>query len=326
MSTRRNSSPLEVVQLGPHLGAEIRGADLTHPVSDADFQVIHEAFVKHELLLFRNQPISQDDQVRFAGRFGELTIHPFSASLPTRPEIIVLDNDKDNPPLSTDQWHSDEMFREEPPLATMLVSKIVPPYGGDTLFASMTAAHDGLSDNWRSFLSDLYAEFDFKVFRALFSGTTDGRKKLLEIEEMFPNPIHPVVRVHPVTGRKAIYVSPQATKRILGMTAWESDHLLDMLYHLAEIPEYQFRVQWEPNMVVLWDNRSTQHYATRDYLAHRRRMERVTIRGDRPYGVTGERRSTAELRAMLQPLQEDRTRIKRDELARPFERTAKAAG
>lgn len=318
-------SLVKVVKRGAALGAEIQNVDLRQTLSDADFQVIHDALMEHQVLVFRDQDITQAQQAAFGSRFGQLTVHPFGASLKDRPEMIVLDNDQDNPPNSTDQWHSDEMFQLEPPLATLLRIRVLPPYGGDTLFASMTAAFEGLSEPMKNFLCELEAENDFKVFRKVFSRTPEKRRQLIEIEEMFPMPVHPVVRVHPVTGKRAVYVSPQCTTKIRGMREWESDHLLQMLYHLPEIPEYQYRVQWQPNTVVIWDNRSTQHYAARDYLPSRRRVERVTIKGDRPVSTKGVPSYFVRDKAEYDT-RGDRTRIKNDELARPFEAMLAARG
>lgn len=292
-NSKKPKTSVRVEQLGAHLGAEIHGVDLRSPLSRADLKAIKDAFVEHQVVVFRDQDLTEQQYIDFAARFGELTIHPFATSLADRPELIVLDNDKDNPPLSTDQWHSDEMFRAEPPWATALRATIVPKIGGDTLFASMTAAYDGLNPALQDFYSTLRAVNDFKVFRVLYSTTREGRERLVELEEMFPNTTHPVVRVHPISKRKAIYVSPQTTKCIAGVRDFESDQILNMLYQLPEIPEYQFRVRWEPNMIVLWDNVSTQHYAPRDFLPHRRRMQRLTIKGSRPYGVTRKMKSTA---------------------------------
>ena len=311
-------SAVTVVRGGAALGAEIQGVDLRERLSEVDFQVIHDALVEHEVLVFRDQDVSQAQQAEFAGRFGKLTVHPFAASLKDRPEMIVLDNDEENPPNSTDQWHSDEMFQLEPPMGTCLRMRVKPAHGGDTLFASMTAAYEGLSASMRRFLDELESENDFKVFRKVFSRSIERRRQLVDIEEMFPTPVHPVVRVHPVTGKRLVYVSPQTTTRIRGMREWESDRVLDMLYHLPEIPEYQYRVQWELHTIVIWDNRSTQHYAPRDYLPNRRRVERVTIKGDRPVGVNGLASVFARDKPEFEP-RGDRTRIKSDEFARPFE-------
>jgi len=288
-SSRRNASSMRVTKLGANIGAEISGVDLARKLSAPDVEKIKQAFVEHEVLVFRNQRLSQDQYIDFARRLGKLTIHPFATALPDHPELIVLDNDRNNPPLSTDQWHSDEMFRREPPWATVLRSTIVPEVGGDTCFASMTSAYEGLHPSLQDFYASLEAVNDFKVFRVLYSGTREGRQRLVEIEDMFPNAVHPVVRVHPVSGRKAIYVSPQTTKYICDVRDFESEHILHMLYQLPEIPEYQFRVRWEPDMIVMWDNISTQHYAPRDFLPHRRRMERLTVKGSRPYGVAGKK-------------------------------------
>lgn len=290
---RPRKSPVRIEQLGANIGAEASGVDLSRPLSKADFKIIRDAFVEHEVLILRNQKLTQDQYINFVERFGKLTIHPFATSLPHRPELIVLDNNRDNPPLSTDQWHSDEMFREAPPWMTALRSSIVPKIGGDTCFASMTSAYEGLNTSLQNFYATLEAVNDFKVFRVLYSGTREGRERLVDLEDMFPNAIHPVVRVHPISKKRAIYVSPQTTKYIANVRDFESEHLLHMLYQLPEIPENQLRVRWEPDMIVLWDNISTQHYAPRDFLPYRRRMERLIVRGSRPYGVTGKNKPKA---------------------------------
>ncbi len=288
--TRKRNSSVHVQQIGRHLGAEISGVDLAAPLSDAEQQAVLDALVEHEVIIFRNQPLTREQYVAFGRQLGELTIHPFATSLPDLPELIVLDNDESSPPLSTDQWHSDEMFREEPPMATVLRSRIIPPLGGDTLFASMTAAYDGLHPSLQAFYATLEAVNDFKVFREIYSKNRKDREHLLDMEDLFPNTTHPVVRVHPVSKRKLIYVSPQTTKYLKGVRDFESENLLQMLYQLPEIPEYQLRVRWEPDMIVVWDNRSTQHYAPRDFLPARRQMERLTVKGDQPFGVNGRRK------------------------------------
>jgi len=314
---KRRKSQIVVEKVGAALGAEISNVDLTQPVAAADMTAIQKAFVEHGLLIFRRQDLTQDEYIAFGRQFGELTVHPFATSLPDHPELIVLDNDGDNPPLSTDQWHSDEMFREEPPAATIIRSTITAPVGGDTLLASMTAAYDGLNPALQDFYANLEAVNDFKVFRALYQGTYEGRKKLVEMEELFPNMAHPVVRVHPVSKKRLIYVSPQTTKYISGVRDFESEQILQMLYQLPEIPEYQYRVQWEPNMIIIWDNRSTQHYAPRDYLPHRRRMERLTVRGDKPFGIKKKIKSTVVEMNIRGTDKAEKTGSHRKNLARP---------
>jgi len=289
-TAKKSTSSVNIDKLGANIGAEISNVDLTQRLSRADVKKIKDAFVEHEVLVFRGQDLTQDQYIDFTSQLGQLTIHPFATALPDHPELIVLDNDKDNPPLSTDQWHSDEMFRDEPPWATALRSTIVPKIGGDTCFASMTSAYEGLNPSLQDFYTSLEAVNDFKVFRVLYSGTREGRERLVDLEDMFPNAFHPVVRVHPVSKKKAIYVSPQTTKYIANVRDFESEHILHMLYQLPEVPEYQLRIRWEPNMIVLWDNISTQHYAPRDFLPYRRRMERLTIKGSQPYGIAGKKK------------------------------------
>ncbi|MGB0576438.1 MAG: TauD/TfdA dioxygenase family protein [Alphaproteobacteria bacterium] len=314
---KRQKAQVVVEKVGAALGAEISNVDLTRPVAKADMNAIQKAFVKHGLLIFRHQDLTQDEYIAFGRQFGELTVHPFATSLPDHPELIVLDNDGDNPPLSTDQWHSDEMFREEPPAATIIRSTITPPVGGDTLLASMTAAYDGLNPALQDFYANLEAVNDFKVFRALYQDTYEGRKKLVEMEELFPNMAHPVVRVHPVSKKRLIYVSPQTTKYIKGVRDFESEQILQMLYQLPEVPEYQYRVRWEPNMIIIWDNRSTQHYAPRDYLPHRRRMERLTVKGDKPIGTKKKLKSTVVEMNIRGTDKAEKTGSHRKNLARP---------
>ena len=278
---------LEIVPINGFIGAEIRGVDLAR-LDEAAFQALHDALVKYEVIVLRRQNITLEEQMAFAARFGELSIHPFSPNLEDKPEVIVLDYSADHPAARTDIWHADETFRANPPMATMLRARVVPQCGGDTCFASMTAAYRGLSERMKRHTHGLEALHDFKPFRSLFNDTPEHRRKLRELEDQFPNPWHPVVRVHPVSGRRAIYVNPQFTVRMRGLKEDESSALLDFLYAQASVPEYQLRVKWEVDTVVMWDNRSVQHYAPHDYYPQRRTMERVTITGDVPIGVSGD--------------------------------------
>jgi taurine dioxygenase len=274
-----------VTRVGANLGAEIGGVDLRRPLSDEAFAVIQDALVDHELIIFRNQEITSDNLIDFGRRFGELTVHPFSPHDEKAPVLIKFRNDETNPPFGTDVWHSDETFRAEPPMATVLCAKEVPAVGGDTMFASMSAAFDGLSERMKQLISGLEAIHDLKPFRALFGTSEEDRKSLQHFELMYPPQVHPVVRVHPVSGRKVLFVNPQFTIAIKDMDERESRSLLDTLFHQALIPEYQFRHHWAPHTIAMWDNRSTQHYAVNDYYPQRRYMERVTIRGGPVTGV-----------------------------------------
>ncbi len=179
-------------------------------------------------------------------------------------------------------------------MATVLCAKEVPAIGGDTMFVSMSAAFDGLSDRMQQFISGLEAIHDLKPFRALFGDSEEDRKNLQRFELLYPPQVHPVVRIHPVSGRKVLFVNPQFTIAIKDMDERESRSLLDTLFQQALIPEYQFRHHWAPHTIAMWDNRSTQHYAVNDYYPQRRYMERVTIRGGPVTGV--ERADPASVR------------------------------
>jgi taurine dioxygenase len=274
-------APFRIERLGASLGAEILGLDLKAPVAEDTFKAFEAALVVHKVLVLRDQHLTTEQHVRFSRMFGDLEVHPMRPQ-GEFPEILALDNDKDNPVLSTDVWHSDTTFRTNPTKYTILRCQIMPELGGDTLWANMEAAYEGLSEIFRGMIADLRAVHDFQNFRVLFKNTAEDRAKLHRMEDMFPNPSHPVVRTHPVTGRKSIYVNPQFTLRIEGMEPTESRAILDVLFAQARVPEYQFRLRWAPGMIVFWDNRSTQHYAANDYYPARRRMERTAVVGDVP--------------------------------------------
>jgi len=274
--------PFEVERLGVKLGAEVRGLDLREPMDHGTFAAFEAALIEHKVLVLREQHMTTAQHVAMSRQFGELEVHPMRPQ-GEFPEILVLDNHKDNPVLSTDVWHSDTTFRKNPTKYTILRCQIMPKLGGDTLWADMEAAYEGLSAPFRRAIEGLRAVHDFANFRVLFKNSDEDRAKLRKMEELFPNPSHPVVRTHPVTGRKSLYVNPQFTLRIEGLEPMESRALLDVLFAQAQVPEYQFRLRWAPGTIVFWDNRSTQHYAANDYYPERRRMERTAVVGDAPY-------------------------------------------
>jgi taurine dioxygenase len=272
----------DIEPIGATIGAEIHGLDLSHQIDKATAEALKEALVKHKVIYAREQNITTEQHVAFGRLFGDLEVHPFRPE-GKFPEIMVLDNHKDNPVLSTDVWHSDTTFRECPTKYSILRCLVMPETGGDTLWADMCAAHDGLSPEIKQMIASLKATHDFKNFRALFTKSDADLKRLRDMEALYPNPIHPVVRTHPISGKKALFVNPQFTLRINGLKADESDALLRLLYEQAHVPEYQFRLRWKQDTIVLWDNPSTQHYAANDYYPNRRTMERVAVLGDRPY-------------------------------------------
>ena len=297
-------STLKILKTGVFLGAEITGVDLTQPISTNDQEAIASAHVEHGVIALPGQKISSEDLLRFAGYFGDLSVHPFSTSDEDTPELIVYDNKKGNPQFATDVWHSDECFRERPAMGTILCCKVIPEIGGDTNFASMVAIYESLSDRMQQFLTGLEAIFDFLPFKQMFPDTPGGRRKIYEYGEKFPKVTHPIIRVHPVNGRKALYVNPLFTVCIKGMEAEESSAILDLLYRKTLRHEYHYRHRWQTDMLVFWDNRQVQHSALYDYYPKRRLMERVTLRGDRPMGY-GPPANPKELRRFLMPPMSD---------------------
>ncbi|MEE9608821.1 MAG: TauD/TfdA family dioxygenase [Myxococcota bacterium] len=264
--------------LSPTIGAEIGGVDLTQPIDDATFAEVERAFLAHKVVFFRGQPISAQQQLAFAQRFGALDEHPFLPAKDGRPDVVRFEKSEVTAGVEN-IWHSDVSWRELPPLGSMLHAIDVPEVGGDTLWADMEAAYEGLSDEVRERIEGLEAVHDF----ANTFGRALSPEKLAENRRRFPPVAHPVVRTHPVTGRRSIYVNAIFTSHIVGLEPEQSDALLRLLCAQAHVPEYQCRFRWEGDSVALWDNRSAQHYAASDYWPRRRVMERVAIIGDRPF-------------------------------------------
>ncbi len=274
-----NTQDIKVEQINTYLGVQVTGVNLSSGLNNAKKIELENKLAEFGVLVFRDQPMTGDQLLSLGKKFGKLGVHPFSPNDKKEPSLILFKNDKNNPPWKTDVWHSDETFREVPPFATILHALDVPKFGGDTIFTSMTAAYEGLSDKMQHFLSGLEAYHDFIVFKNVFGETPEGRNKLQEYERDYPPSLHPVIANHPITKKKLIFVNPQFTVRIKGMDDTESQQLLNQLYDLTKIPEYQYRHHWTNNTLVIWDNRSTQHYAVHDYFPKKRYMQRVTISG-----------------------------------------------
>lgn len=275
------NTPFKLHHLSPVIGTEVHGIDLANDDTEtADW--LSTLLVERKVLFFRDQDISKEAHISFARHFGELEVHPFIENDSGHPEIVRLENDKDRPPY-INVWHSDVTWREEPSLGSILRARIVPEVGGDTLFANMEAAYDGLDDATRKEIDGLYAIHDNENFlnRMRMRGATEEEIEAKRAE--FPAQRHPIVRTHPVSGRKSLYVNRAFTRRIEGMDTEASDALLQKLFLQAWIPDYQCRFRWAPNSFAFWDNRAAQHYAAADYYPEKRSMERVTIIGDRPY-------------------------------------------
>ncbi len=276
------NEPIEVRPMAGALGAEILGVDVAQDLSDEIVAAIRRAWLDHLVVFFRDQPLPPDRFLEFARRFGQVIEYPFIKGIQGFPEItpvIKLENEKVN---FGGLWHSDTAYLEEPPMATMLIAREVPPFGGDTLFASMYLAYETLSDGMRRMLDGLVAvnsSAKADVTRTREDRVRDGAKP--DAKKQFVAE-HPVVRTHPETGRKALYVNYGHTVRFKDMTEEESAPILSYLFqHLAR-PELTCRFRWQPGSMALWDNRCTQHNPINDYHGHRRVMHRITLAGDRP--------------------------------------------
>lgn len=268
---------IEVTKLTPHIGAEIGGVDLSRPLGNQEFQEVHDALMENLVIFFRGQHLTHDQHKAFGRRFGELVAHPASPHCPEgHPEILTIHADETSEHVAGEEWHSDVSCDETPPMGSILYLTEIPPVGGDTLFASMYAAYDALSAPVKALLDGLSATHDGEpVYRGRFNYAAGANG--------FPRAHHPVVRTHPVTGRKALFVNGNFTTRIDGLSKPESDALLQMLCRHAETPEFHCRFRWQPNSVAFWDNRAVQHHAMWDYYPQRRHGYRVTIKGDRPF-------------------------------------------
>ena len=276
---------LTIHRLSGTLGAEIHGANLLAGLSNADFNEIHQAFLDHKVIVLRGQHgLSPDQQKDFARRFGTLNIHPYVKGMDDHPELMEIIKEPDEKTNFGGGWHSDMSFLEEPALGSVLHAIDVPPYGGDTLFADQQAAYDRLSDGLKATLQGMTAihtaskEYGADGYSAAVRQSMDAKAA-----PDAPEYEHPVIRTHPETGERAIYVNTAFTSHIDGLDEPESRWLLDHLFATARDAEIQCRFRWRAGSIAFWDNRACQHFAASDYFPARRVMERVTIAGDRPY-------------------------------------------
>jgi taurine dioxygenase len=279
--TRANH--LAVAPLGPVIGAVVSGLDLRDDHADAVIDDIRAALLAHKVLFFEDQDLNPAQQRDFARRFGELHTHPLYPGEDGAPEIMVVDNHPENP-TDNDHWHTDVTFLERPAMGAILHARQLPPSGGDTLWASMTAAWQALSPSLRSYLETLSAVHDLAyAFADSNAASAAGRERYEKARLENPPVIHPVARTHPETGETALFVNSAFTARIKGLRREESRALLDFLFRHVQKPDFAVRWRWREGAVAFWDNRCTQHYAVNDYLPHRRVMTRATIFGEKPY-------------------------------------------
>lgn len=263
-------------RLTPHIGANVQDIDLNRPLSPAAADQIYDGLIKHLVLFFPGQDVTPEAHEALASSLGPLEPpHPLYPHLPGHVPIMVLEYDDKRRP-ENDVWHTDATFRQQPPFASVLRSKIV-PNGGDTLWASMYAAYDALSGPMQRFLEGLEASHDiFTGFSYLAPGT-EQHEKLQKLDRQAHTAIHPVVLTHPRSGRKALYVNSSFTSHIIGLKASESRALLDFLFRHVQHPEFQVRLRWQPDTIAIWDNRATQHFAVSDYYPQHRLMHRITV-------------------------------------------------
>lgn len=278
---------LDVQPLSGSLGTEIRGVDLSQPLDDATFAAIHREFLDRGLIVFRDQQLTHEAQIAFARRFGPPDIHPIANGMEEFPELIRVFKPAGASACFGVGWHSDNSFFEHPSLGSVLYGVTIPPYGGDTLYASMEKAYDALSAPMKAFLDGLQAVHSAKrAYDPAITGTAkyEGNAPITYrySDAVYEENTHPVIRTHPETGRKSLYVNHMFTERIVGMRENESKAILDMLYAHCTLPEFTCRLRWAPRTVAVWDNRTVQHYAIDDYQQFERLMYRVTITGDRP--------------------------------------------
>lgn len=272
-----DTGALDIHPMTPAIGAEILNIDLGASDIAARVPEIRAALLKYGVIFFRDQELTQEQHIAFARQFGELEIHPATPRDQPNPEVLRISHG----PKSRGQennWHSDVTWREEPSLGSILLAREVPDVGGDTLFANMHLAYERLSEQMKRFCEGLNAVHDIsRVFAKRLGKSPE------ELHEQYPPMRHPVIRTHPETGERAIYVNTGFTSHIEGLSKGESRWLLDHLYKTAWDVEVQCRFRWRAGSIAFWDNRVCQHFAVSDYFPARRKMERVTIAGDRPF-------------------------------------------
>jgi taurine dioxygenase len=278
---------IEATPISGALGALITGADLSQ-LNDDVFQDIHQAFLDYQVIFFRDQDITPEQQIDFARRFGEIHHHPYMKGMDEYPDILEILKEPGDSYTFGAAWHSDQMFNPSPAKATMLYAKETPSVGGDTMFSSMYKAYDGLSDAMRDMLKtvktfnvgDRFKNMGGGARSERYAGNPKMANKVRDPGNLITESHHPLFRTHPETGRKALYIGSH-TQGLEGMRSEEADPIVDYLRTHSIRPEYLCRFQWKPGSLALWDNRCVQHYAVPDY-NERRRMHRITIAGDVP--------------------------------------------
>ena len=273
---------MEIRPLASGLGAEILGVDLAGPLGDDTVRTLRTALLDHVVVFFREQMLTPQELLSLAQCFGEPSEYPLVRGLPECPLVVPVIKEPHERVNFGGLWHSDTAYLEQPPMATLLYALATPPLGGDTLFANMYLAYDALSNGMKDLLDGLRAVNVAGKPAASRTREDMRRSHATRANDTELEAVHPVIRTHPETGRKALYVNVAHTQRFEGMTAAESAPLLDYLFSHQITPEFTCRFQWQPGSIAFWDNRASLHYPLNDYHGHRRVMHRVTIAGDRP--------------------------------------------
>jgi len=284
LQERAASRGIIIAPSTPTIGAEISGIALNYPLDDSVAGIVREAWLAHKVIFFRDQDIDYESHLRLGRLFGELEGHPVIPYVDGYPEVLLIKGvegvqltaESFTPFKAYNKWHTDVTFREKPSIASVLRARLLPALGGDTIWSDAAAAYEGLPQPVKERIAGLDAEHDIV---ASFGGRVSDEKRA-QLARDFPAVSHPVVRTHPETGEKILYVNHTFTTRILGIPEEESRELLRLLYDRIKVPEYQVRFRWTPNAIGIWDNRSTQHYAVGDYWPAERVLERVTVSGD----------------------------------------------
>lgn len=282
---------IQINRISPACGAQVVGVDIRNPLSDSIVTQLHQALAESGILLFRGSEVTPEEHIAFSRHFGPLEAHVIGEfALPEHPEIFVVSNILDgNKPKGAvyagQYWHSDLSYMKKPSLGSLLLCREMPPIGGDTMWANMYLAYDNLSEHTKKFLGGLKAVHDYSHAYDTYFAHLKERPPLTPEQRANTPPVeHPVIRTHPVTGRKALYVNPGFTKGFVGMPKEESQPILDFLFRHSTRPEFVYRHKWQVNDLVFWDNRCTMHYALADYdFSVRRHMHRTTLAGDLPF-------------------------------------------
>jgi taurine dioxygenase len=274
-----------VEPFNPVIGAVIHGLDLREPLDGVTQDELRRALAQHEVIFFRDQHLTPDQHVNFTRTFGGVAeVKAFFPRLEDHPEVEVVESTAQRP-KAANNWHADITWREQPPLGTSLYAQVIPAGGGDTIWASLTAAYASLSSAFQAYLETLTAVHTWEISgwtEYLLNKDATG-EQLREARAKYPPVEHPVVRVHPITGKKIVYVNPTFTSHIKGLTRSQSDTLLTQLFALPQVPEFQARLRWQSGTLAVWDNRSTQHYAVGDFFPQHRKLHRITITTDQTF-------------------------------------------